>query len=279
MRSNGPCAEAAWPVAERPGVWYLRAMKRWIWSLAALTAAAAVAAAVATNGGNALARLGMGLDAVNAWVAAAPVAGAVAYVAVVTVGKISPVPGGLVLLASGGVLFGGVAGAILGAIGSALSAVLVGTVGRRLFQQAIHRRWGARLAAVEGPVVEDGFTFILAARLVPVLPASLVNLVPVVFPVPLPAVFLATVIGVLPVSFIMASLGSHLSSLSDVESVADQTVLTPGLVLPLIGLALLALGPVVVKHVRRRRARRRAQALEQATRGGGPDGRHPPPRP
>lgn len=254
-------------------------MKRWILVFAGLVAAAGVAVAVATHGGSALARLDTGLDAVNAWVSAAPVAGAVVYVAVVAVGKISPVPGGMVLLASGGVLFGGVAGAILGAIGSALSAVLVGAVGRSLFHDAIHRRWGPRLAAVEGPVVEDGFNFILAARLIPVLPASLVNLVPVIFPVPLRAVFLATVIGVLPVSFIMASLGSHLSALTDVESLAGQTILTPGLVLPLVGLAVLALGPVAVKHVRRRRARRRAQALEQATRSDGPDGRRPPPPP
>lgn len=197
----------------------------------------------------------------TAWVEAAPLWSALSFVGIVAVGKVSPFPGGFVLMASGGFLFGALPGALLGAFGSALSALLVAFVGRRLLHDAIFKRWGERLARVEAAVAEDGFSYLLAARLVPVMPAWLVNLVPAVFAIPLPAVFLATFIGVMPVSFILASIGAQVSSLADATA-AEAPMLSWDMALPLVGMAAVALAPVAVKHIRRARARRRARAYQ-----------------
>ncbi len=53
------------------------------------------------------------------WVEVWPLAAAVIYVLVVTVGKVTPFPGCFLLMFSGGFLFGSMFGALLSALGSA----------------------------------------------------------------------------------------------------------------------------------------------------------------
>lgn len=192
-----------------------------------------------------------------------PALGALLYVAVVAVGKVTPFPGGLILMASGGFFFGPYLGAVLGAFGSGLSAVLVALVGRAILRDPILRRWGGRLKPLEKPMAEDGFNYILACRLFPVVPAWLVNLLPVVFPIRLPSVLLATSIGLLPMGFILSSLGHQVSTLAQMDEVAATSLLTPQIVLPMGALALLSLGPVALKLARRRRRAAREAATRE----------------
>ena len=167
------------------------------------------------------------------WVQIWPLAAAVIYVLVVAVGKVTPFPGGF--------LFGPGLGAVLSALGSAFSAVMIAALGRWLFHDPIHRRWGARLASVTPGVTANGFHFILAARLFPLVPAWAVNIVPVIFPIPLSRVLVATFLGLLPLSFVVATLGHQVSSIAAAAEFALSDVLTPQLLLALAALAALAL--------------------------------------
>ncbi|MBK1673078.1 hypothetical protein CKO35_07110 [Ectothiorhodospira shaposhnikovii] len=181
-----------------------------------------------------------------AWAALHPVATAIGYVITVTFGKVTPFPGGFLLMLTGGFLFGGPLGAVLSATGSALSAVMVGAVGRQLFQAPIQRRWGHRLRRMEAKVNANAFNVILAARLFPLVPAWLINVLPVVFPIPLRHVLVATFLGLLPISFVVAGLGAELSTLAHAETLAMSDILSPGLLLPLGILALLVLTPTLL---------------------------------
>ncbi|MCG5524896.1 VTT domain-containing protein [Ectothiorhodospira haloalkaliphila] len=187
---------------------------------------------------------------------ARPALAGVIYVLVVTFGKVTPFPGGFLLMLSGGFLFGAPVGAVLSALGSASSAVMVGGIGRWLFFDAIHRRWGSHLARFQDTVATNGFNFILAARLFPIVPAWIINLMPVVFPIPFRHVWMATFLGLIPLSFVVASLGEGLSNLAQVEDLSPSDVFRPSLLLPLAGLALLALAPSAVRLWRQRRRAR-----------------------
>jgi len=191
-------------------------------------------------------------SSLTGWVEVWPVAAATAYVLVVTVGKVTPFPGGFLLMFTGGFLFGPELGAVLSAVGSAFSAVMIAALGRWLFLHPIHRLWGARLAAVTPAVTANGFHFILAARLFPLVPAWAVNVVPVIFPIPLNRVLLATFLGLLPLSFVVATLGHQVSNIAAAGEVALRDVLTPQLLLALAALAALAL---LAPLLRARRAR------------------------
>lgn len=191
---------------------------------------------------------------IEGWVAAHPLPAALAYVAATALGKVTPFPGGLVMMLAGGFLFGALAGGLLAAAGAAASAGLVALAGRHWLRDAIVGRWGGRLSWIERAAARDGFNYLLALRLLPVVPAWLVNLLPVVAPIPLPRVLLATFLGLLPVSFIVASLGSRLSRLSEgAEALSAQALFQPGILLPLLALAALSLAPVIVRRYRERR--------------------------
>ena len=214
----------------------------WCWWLALVVLALLAGVGAATQFGPRL--LGWAADSqatLLLWVEVWPLAAAAIYVLVVTIGKVTPFPGGFLLMFSGGFLFGSVLGALLSALGSALSAVMIAAVGRWLFQEPIRRHWGGRLARVEPTMTANGFHFILAARLLPVVPAWAVNVVPVLFPISLGKVLVATFLGLLPLSFAVASLGQQVSGIAQAGEFAMTDVLTPQLLTALAALAALAL--------------------------------------
>lgn len=193
------------------------------------------------------------------WVDENPVAGALAYVLATGFGKLVPLPAGGLLILTGGFLFGTLAGGLLAAMGGALSAGIALIISRRLLTGFVERRFGARVEAVKWIIAEDAFNYILSIRLIPIMPAWLSNILPAPFPVPVPKAMLATFIGVLPVSFILAGIGDGIQILTaEAEDLSAAVLLKPEIVLPLTAMAVLALLPVAAKHWRRRRAKSRS---------------------
>lgn len=186
-----------------------------------------------------------------AWIEANPIIGALVFVAFATFGKVTPVPGGAVILLSAGFLFGPIVGPLLGVLGGALAALLVAALGRRFLFERLASRFGHRLGGAERAVGEDGFWWLLSARLVPILPAWLVNLVPVLLPIRRRVVFSATAVGLVPIAFALGSVGDELTALARDDSLADVR-LSPRILVPLLGLALLSLVPIAIKRRRRR---------------------------
>jgi uncharacterized membrane protein YdjX (TVP38/TMEM64 family) len=151
---------------------------------------------------------------------------------------------------TGGYVFGTVAGAALTAAGATTAAILVFVVGRPLLAGIVRRRLGHRLAAIEREVAAGAFNYLLALRLLPVIPAWLVNLLPLAFPIPVRTVVLATFFGLLPISLMFAGLGAGLAAMGSApEPITAATLLRWELVLPLGALAGLALLPVVLRHL------------------------------
>jgi uncharacterized membrane protein YdjX (TVP38/TMEM64 family) len=175
---------------------------------------------------------------------------AVVFIASSAAIRLSPIPGGAMMTVTGGYMFGTVAGAALAAAGAATAAALVFVVGRPLLAGIVKRRLGHRLAAIEHEVAAGAFNYLLALRILPVIPAWFVNLLPLAFPIPVRTVILATFLGLLPISFVFAGLGAGLSTL---ESTSEQTftdvLLRWELFLPLMALAGLALLPVILRHL------------------------------
>lgn len=215
--------------------------------------AAACAWFLVRYGGDIGVWLGSAQRGIDWWVDQRPLVGALLFLVVATLGKVTPFPGGILIMLAGGTLFGPIVGPLLAAVGAALSALLVGAVGRVLLYDALDRRFGHRISHLEEVVTEDGFNWLLAARLLPVLPAWLVNLVPVVFPIPLWKVFVATLLGLMPIAFVLGGIGNGLGSLAEADAVPSDILVSAEVIVPLMGLAVVALAPVAIKRLRRRR--------------------------
>ena len=85
----------------------------------------------------------------------------------------------------------------------------------------------------------------------PIFPFWLVNLVPALVGMRLRSYMLATFLGIIPATFVFASLGSGLGEI--VEAPDLGIVFHPSVFLPIVGLAVLALIPVAYKHWRGKR--------------------------
>lgn len=196
---------------------------------------------------------GMLMDWVGRW----GVMAAVAYVAGYALMTGFSIPGGAIATIVGGYLFGLWLGAAASVIGATLGAVAVFLAARTALADFLRAKTGGALRRMEDGFRRDAFSYLLVLRLVPVFPFWLVNLVPAFCGVPLRTYALATLIGIVPGSFVFASVGSGLGALLDRGETPDLKIVFQGnILLPILGLALLALLPVIVKRLQARKAAR-----------------------
>lgn len=180
------------------------------------------------------------------------VAAALLYIAAYAGLVALSVPGGVVLTIAGGFLFGTWIGGLCAVVGASLGATAV-FLAARAGLGGLARRAGPFLARLEAGFRADAFNYLLVLRLVPLFPFWLVNLVPAVAGVGLATYLLATIIGIIPGTFVYASLGNGLGNFVDNPDLG--TVFRPSVLVPILGLAVLALVPVLY---RRRHRKRRA---------------------
>ena len=157
------------------------------------------------------------------------------------------VPGAAILTIAGGFLFGTWMGGLCAVIGATLGATAIFLAARGGIG-GLAQRAGRFAGKLEAGFRADAFNYLLVLRLVPIFPFWLVNLVPALVGVRLPTYVLATFLGIGPATFIYASLGNGLGSLVEEPDLA--IIFKPSLLVPIAGLALLALIPVGYKHWR-----------------------------
>src|SRR6202030_4245526 len=157
------------------------------------------------------------------------------------------VPGAAILTIAGGFLFGTWIGGLCAVIGATLGATAIFLAARGGLG-GFAQRAGRFAGKLEAGFRADAFNYLLVLRLVPIFPFWLVNLVPALVGVRLPTYVLATFLGLVPRTFVYASLGNGLGSLVEEPDLA--IIFRPSLLVPIVGLALLALVPVGYKHWR-----------------------------
>lgn len=178
-------------------------------------------------------------------VAARPVAAALLYILLYALTVALSVPGALILTLAGGFLFGTVLATALVVVGATLGAVLLFLIARTALGEPLRARAGPWLAKMAHGFNRDAFNYLLVLRLVPIFPFWLVNLVPALLGVRLSTFVLATAIGIVPGSLVYASVGAGLGAVFDRGGEPDLgLILEPRVLLPLLGLAALALAPV-----------------------------------
>lgn len=174
-----------------------------------------------------------------------------AYAAAVAVS----LPGGVFLTLAGGLLFGALWGTVLSVIGATAGAVLLFLAARHALGPLLARKAGTLLDRVRPGLERDGLSYLLVLRLVPLFPFWLVNLAPALVGMRLGAYALGTFLGIIPATAVFAGIGAGLGEILAAGGRPDLGVIvSPGVLLPLIGLALLSLVPVVWRRIAARRA-------------------------
>src|ERR1700730_16382760 len=172
------------------------------------------------------------------------------YVAVYAILVALSVPVGAVLTIAGGYLLGTWLGALSAVVGATLGANGIFLAARAGFGGPAQRA-GPFVGKLEGGFRADAFNYLLVLRLVPIFPFWLVNLVPALVGVKLRTYVMATLLGIIPGTFVFAGLGNGLGDI--VEEPGLGVLLRLNVLGPIFGLAVLALIPVAYKHWRGKR--------------------------
>lgn len=196
--------------------------------------------------------------ALNALVDAHPVQSAAAYMGLYLLVVALSLPGALIMTLSGGFLFGPVWGTAAAVIGASAGAVVMFLVARTALGDALRRRAGQSgglLNKLERGIRENAFSALLTARLIPALPFWLVNVAAGLVKMPVRTYATATVIGILPSTAIYAGIGSGLNRVFEEGGKPELgMIFEPQVLLPLLGLAVLSMVPILWKLWRGRRA-------------------------
>lgn len=196
--------------------------------------------------------------ALQSVVDAQPVLAALAYVGIYAAAVAVSIPGAVVITVTGGLLFGTVLGTVLAVSGAAIGAVLVflaarSALGPLLVSPKLAGRVGPWLERLRPGLERDGFNYVLALRLIPVVPFWLTNLAPALVGMRLAPFALATLIGIIPGGAVFASIGAGIGHVLDRGGTPDLSlILSAPVLLPLLALAALSLLPPLWKRWRSR---------------------------
>ena len=188
-----------------------------------------------------------------AWVEARPAAAALIYILVYTVVAAFSLPIATLVSVTGGFLFGTVLGALYAVIAATIGGTILFLAARSAFRDTLRAKAGPAIRKMEEGFRKDAFNYLLFLRLVPLFPFFVVNLVPAFLGVKLRTFVVATFIGIIPGALVYASVGNGLGAVFDAGKTPDLGILfTAPILLPIIGLALLAMVPVAYKRFKKK---------------------------
>jgi uncharacterized membrane protein YdjX (TVP38/TMEM64 family) len=190
-----------------------------------------------------------------AWVEGYGAAAAIGYMAIYAVVIAFSLPAGAILTITGGFLFGPLIGASLTVVAATLGATALFLAARHAFADYLRDKAGPAVRKMEDGFNEDAFNYLLVLRLIPLFPFWLVNLVPALLGVGLGNFVVATAIGIVPGTIVYALLGDGLGAVIEAGGALDLAIVfEPRFLAPLIGLAVLALLPVLYKKYKANKA-------------------------
>jgi uncharacterized membrane protein YdjX (TVP38/TMEM64 family) len=177
---------------------------------------------------------------------------ALLFILVYTVSTALSLPTGLLLSTLGGFLFGTAWGGLYIVVGATLGSTIIFLAAKTVLGDLLRARAGPFLKKLEAGFRADELSYMFVLRLVPLFPFWLVNLAPAFLGVRLSTFVIGTFVGIIPGAFIYASVGTGLGAILESGGTPDgSAILQPRVLLPIIGLAVLALIPVVYKRLRR----------------------------
>ncbi len=174
------------------------------------------------------------------------------YMSVYIVAVAVSLPGASMITIGGGFLFGYVFGTVYTIVSATLGACVIFLAVKTALAdwlEGIVRGWVRRM---EQGFQKNAFSYLLFLRLVPLFPFWVINIVPGLLNVRLRTFIGATFLGIIPGTFVYVSLGSGLNELFQAGQVPDLAmILKPYLLIPLLGLAVLSLVPIIYRHLQK----------------------------
>lgn len=179
--------------------------------------------------------------AIDAYFRAHPLRTAAVYFALYVAVTGLSLPGAALMTLVGGAVFGLSWGTVIISFAASIGATLAFLASRFLFRDAIQRRFGDKLAAVNRGVEKEGAFYLFALRLVPAFPFFVINLVMGLTPMRTRTFYWVSQLGMLAGTIVYVNAGTQIAR---IESLAG--LVSPGLI---GSFALLGVFPLIAKRI------------------------------
>ena len=167
------------------------------------------------------------------------------YLAVVALS----IPGATILTILGGFFFGPWAGTLYVNVGATFGAFAIFLIARFFLGENLQKKYEKQLDKFNKEITENGKSYMLTLRLIPIFPFFLINILAGLTTLPAITFLWTTALGIIPGSFVYAYIGYAGTSMTE-----SQGVFTPQILTALILLSVLSLVPVIVKKVKGRKS-------------------------
>ena len=184
-------------------------------------------------------------------IGAHPWLAALLQVGAMTLAIATGIPGAIVIVLAGGMLFGTLAGTVLSSIGTTLGATILFFASRSAFAQG-EGHAPALVERLRAGYHAHPFSYTMFLRLVPFFPFGAVTVALAWLRCPLWLFLVTSAIGGTVMIAFESALGAGLTEIIAREGTVSLSILTHrSILLPLLGMAVLALAPIVVGRLRR----------------------------
>lgn len=152
----------------------------------------------------------------------------------------------------GGLLFGQWIGTTVVVISATLGACLLFLSAQTASRDILTKKAGGWVKKMQDGFQRNAFSYLLTLRLIPLFPFVAVNLVAALLQTPFQLFFIATLLGIIPGSFVYVSMGVALKEVIQQPDFKADFILNPKILTTLIGLGILSLLPVLYKKLHSR---------------------------
>ena len=188
-------------------------------------------------------------------VAEMPVVSGLVYMVLYATATALSLPIATVLTVSGGLIFGTLIGGSLTVIGATTGACVIFLAAHSALRDTLVAKAGPRVKQFEAGFQKDAVSYLLTVRLIPIFPFFLVNIAAALVGAPFRIFALTTLFGIAPGTFIYASIGNGVSVVLAGGGIPDLGIIfDPEIFLPLTGLGVLVLVPVLWRRFQKHAA-------------------------
>jgi uncharacterized membrane protein YdjX (TVP38/TMEM64 family) len=168
------------------------------------------------------------------------------------------IPGATVATLTGGFLFGVFPGVVWNVAAAGTGACLIFLAVRTGWGEGLAARMDAadgRIGRIKAGIDENQWSMLFLLRFLPLVPFFAANVIPALLGVRLSRFAVTTYLGIIPGTLVYTAVGAGLGEVFDRGEMPDMgVILTPPILLPILGLSALAALPLVMKLWRGRKA-------------------------
>lgn len=150
-------------------------------------------------------------------------------------------PGALIMTLAMGAIFGLVTGTILVSFASSIGATLAFLASRYVLRDAVQKRFGDKLKAINDGIEREGAFYLFTLRLVPIFPFFLINLVMGLTPMRARTFYWVSQVGMLAGTVVFVNAGTQLAQLQSLSGIMSPKLL--------FSFALLGIFPIIAKKI------------------------------